>query len=100
MALIVSEVATNALVHDAGDVRVAVLEGNGALRVEVTDDGPGRPVLRRARPDAEGERNTAPADAWGVQERSDGKTVWLIVWCWGPPGKPPVERYGQPAARS
>ncbi len=37
MALLVSEVATNVLVHRAGDVRAAVSEGDGALSVEVTD---------------------------------------------------------------
>ncbi len=83
MALLVSEVATNALVHGAGEVRVAVSEGDGALRVEVADDGPGRPVLQEFGPDAEGGRGmalvAALADAWGVQERPGGKTVWFEV---------------------
>lgn len=83
VALLVSELATNALVHGAGDVRVAVHEVGGSLRVEVADDGAGEPVLRDAGPDAEGGRGmalvAALADAWGVEPLPGGKTIWFEV---------------------
>ena len=39
--LLVREVAHNALVHGAGDVRVDVRTRGGAVRIEVSDDGRG-----------------------------------------------------------
>jgi anti-sigma regulatory factor (Ser/Thr protein kinase) len=53
LALLVSEVATNALVHGHGDVRLSVLPAAGRLRVEVRDDGQGMPAPPQARPAAE-----------------------------------------------
>ena len=81
--LLVSEVATNALVHGAGDVRVRVLPRDGVVRVEVDDDSPVLPVARSAGPTAEGGRGlalvTALSSSWGVVPRDEGKTVWFEV---------------------
>ena len=81
--LLVSELATNALVHGAGDVRVRVLPRDGVVRVEVDDDSPVLPVRRSAGPTAEGGRGlalvTALSSSWGVLPRDMGKTVWFEV---------------------
>lgn len=81
LALLVSEVATNALVHGSGDVRVSVQAQGGRLRVEVGDDGKARPKPRTADLDAEGGRGLALVEAlassWGVDPRPPGKVVWF-----------------------
>lgn len=81
VALLVSEIATNALVHGSGEVRVSVWASPGVVRVEVDDDGAGLPVRRQADPDAEGGRGLALVEAlstgWGVQPGETGKTVWF-----------------------
>ncbi len=80
-ALLVSEVATNALVHGSGDVRVQAVVTALLLRVEVSDDDPGLPSPRQARELDEGGRGLALLDAlaqrWGTDARVDGKTVWF-----------------------
>lgn len=81
LALLVSEVATNALIHGAGQVRVRVLDAGPRLRIEVSDDSVILPVARKAAADAEGGRGLALVDAlavdWGVETRDTGKTVWF-----------------------
>ena len=81
VALLVSEVATNALVHGNGDVQVRVLAEQGVLRVEVSDESPRLPVPRAAGPLEEGGRGLALvetlASAWGVQPEGSGKIVWF-----------------------
>lgn len=83
VALLVSEVATNALVHGSGDVQVSISTAPGVVRVEVDDDGAGLPVRRQAGPEAEGGRGlalvAALARGWGVQPAESGKTVWFEV---------------------
>ena len=81
--LLVSEIATNALVHGAGDVRVRVNVSGGTVRVEVDDGGTALPTLREASPTAEGGRGlalvVAMSSGWGVAPRPGGKTVWFEV---------------------
>lgn len=80
--LMTSEVVTNALLHGDGEVRLAVGADQVLVRVEVGDDEPGRPVLRRA-DGAESGRGMLLVDAlasrWGVLDRKPGKTVWFEV---------------------
>ena len=80
-ALLVSEVATNALVHGSGDVQVRATASAGRLRVEVTDGDPGLPKPRQAGALDEGGRGLALLDAlataWGTAPGPDGKTVWF-----------------------
>lgn len=82
-ALLVSEVATNALVHACGDVRVTATVNGRSLRVEVSDDDPALPAPRRASATDEGGRGLALLEAlagsWGTEPRPDGKTVWFIL---------------------
>ena len=82
VALLVSELATNALVHGSGEVRVRVLPGDRTLRVEISDGDPSLPSLRAASPLDEGGRGVALVDAlstrWGADpDRGGGKTVWF-----------------------
>ncbi len=83
VALLVSEVATNALVHGEGRVRVRVKPTEAGLRVEVHDDSPTLPSRRRATPMDEGGRGIALVEAlssgWGAEMTDDGKTVWFEV---------------------
>lgn len=83
VALLVSEVATNALVHGDGKVRVRVRPTERGLRVEVHDDNPALPARRQATPLDEGGRGIALVEAlssgWGAERTDDGKTVWFEV---------------------
>jgi anti-sigma regulatory factor (Ser/Thr protein kinase) len=83
VALLVSEVATNALVHGAGRVRVRVRPTPVGLRVEVHDEDATLPSRRQATPMDEGGRGIALVDAlssgWGAERTADGKTVWFEV---------------------
>ena len=81
VALLVSEVATNALVHGNGDVQVRVVSQPALLRVEVSDESPRLPVPRAAGPLEEGGRGLALvetlASSWGVRPEGSGKVVWF-----------------------
>jgi two-component sensor histidine kinase len=80
----VSELATNALVHGVpagrGFLLRLVLHGDGVLRVEVHDSGPGTVGIPEASAESEHGRGlllvAALADKWGVGERNPGKIVW------------------------
>lgn len=82
-ALLVSEVVTNAVLHGDGTVEVRAELRGRSLRVEVKDDGPGAPSVRRADPEAEGGRGMALVDAlsasWGVEPLPIGKYVWFVL---------------------
>jgi anti-sigma regulatory factor (Ser/Thr protein kinase) len=83
VALLVSEVATNALVHGAGQVRVRILPVAGGVRVEVHDGSHVLPAKREATVLDEGGRGVALVEAlsssWGSQADDEGKTVWFEV---------------------
>lgn len=83
LSLIVSELATNCVVHAGTDFRVTVQYDDGAVRGEVSDSGPGRARMRRpSRHEAHG-RGLQIVDqlaaAWGVREAAPraGTTVWF-----------------------
>jgi anti-sigma regulatory factor (Ser/Thr protein kinase) len=84
VALLVSEVATNAVLHAYGpQIRVTVLDVGGRLRVSVADGSAALPVVRPPSSSAEGGRGLALVQAlsaeWGVDVRHDGKTFWFEV---------------------
>lgn len=83
VALLVSEVATNALVHGSGNVQVRVSRTGHTLRVEVSDGSSQAPRPRSADADAEGGRGLALVDAlsdsWGTDFTASGKTVWFQI---------------------
>lgn len=85
LALLVSELATNAMLHAGSDfdVTVAAAERTGRVRVGVSDNGTGRPAPQRPWPLAPRGRGLRIVDelstAWGVEWSDDGaaKTVWF-----------------------
>ena len=87
LALMLSELATNAVQHAATEfeVSVRVAPDGGRVRVEVSDGAAGYPTPQDPVPDAPHGRGLhivrALADAWGIEMRRDrpGKTVWFSV---------------------
>jgi anti-sigma regulatory factor (Ser/Thr protein kinase) len=85
--LIVSEFVANAVVHSGSAVISCTLYlGGGLLRIEVTDQGPGRssPVIRHTTPDELSGRGlflvSALSEAWGASPAVPrGWTVWATV---------------------
>ncbi|MFF8913818.1 ATP-binding protein [Streptomyces sp. NPDC015032] len=85
IALCVSELATNALLHGAPPGRefcVDLHRGGELVQLEVRDSGPGQPVFRRPDHDACSGRGlhivNELADDCGVDDHVVGKTVWLV----------------------
>ena len=81
VALVISELTANALLHGTPPVLVRLLEGDGCVRVEVRDAGSALPVRPRHNPEAMTGRGFAlvasVASRWGVEpDPRDGKTVW------------------------
>ena len=97
--LIVSELATNAIRHGHGAVRVCVSYANGDLRVDVHDDGAGRPTRQQANPDDDSGRGLALLDGLirlhgGRREVANdttghGKTVYVMICLAADPGRDP-----------
>ena len=85
--LLVSEVFGNSVRHSGSGVpgetvTVAVIVGDGVIRVEVTDRaGPGTPELRPASRDAEGGRGlqlvAGLAARWGSRRRGGRMLTWF-----------------------
>ena len=80
LTLVVSELVTNAVVHGAGDVSLALTVDGDAVRIEVADE---EPTLDRPAPadlDVESGRGlmlvSRVARSWGVRREGHGKTVW------------------------
>jgi len=78
--LVVSELATNAMVHAKTSFTVTLSAAAGSVRVEVLDGSGSGPVLVTARDLDTGGRGVAIVDAlsrdWGVTRRTGGKSVW------------------------
>jgi anti-sigma regulatory factor (Ser/Thr protein kinase) len=79
--LLVSELATNAVLHAATPMRVSVRCNGPSVRVEVRDDDPTLPEARIPDPLAPGGRGIMLvellATRWGVNHNERGKTVWF-----------------------
>ncbi|MEU0332421.1 SpoIIE family protein phosphatase [Streptomyces sp. NPDC006193] len=86
--LLVSEMVTNVLVHtDADALLLAEVTGEGdgrRLRVEVFDTGDDLPHMRRPGELASSGRGLVLigllADAWGVDPRGEGKSIWFELY--------------------
>jgi serine phosphatase RsbU (regulator of sigma subunit)/CHASE1-domain containing sensor protein len=80
VALITSELVTNAALHGTGDVIVRVERGVGSVRIAVFDDSPATPTRLHPGPGAESGRGLGIvemiADGWGVTPDGPGKWVW------------------------
>ena len=78
--LVVSELATNAIVHARCAFWVEVRARGAGVRLSVRDESPARPMMRdggQLAPSGRGLRLVAAlAGDWGVDLDADGKTVW------------------------
>jgi anti-sigma regulatory factor (Ser/Thr protein kinase) len=90
IAVLVSELASNCVVHAGTPFTVAVEGSDTAVRVDVTDQGGGVPAVRHPAPRQESGRGLqlvqAFADRWGITNarRGHGKTVWFTIALPGP----------------
>jgi anti-sigma regulatory factor (Ser/Thr protein kinase) len=86
--LILSELVANAIRHSQGPIGVRISCDGANLRVEVHDDGGGRPVRRPVSADEESGRGLELVDGLlglaGVRgvtddDAGDGKTVYAVI---------------------
>jgi PAS domain S-box-containing protein len=84
VALLVSELVTNAVLHAGSPVKIAVRRRGGYVRIEVADESPVAPGIRDYEDDATTGRGLGMiemlAESWGVDAGVDGgKIVWFEV---------------------
>ncbi len=83
VALLTTELVTNAVVHARSVPEVSVVLQRDRIRVDVADQSREMPAPRTAEPgDTSGRGLQLLADlssAWGVEARPDGKVVWFEV---------------------
>ncbi len=79
--LLVSELVINAVTHAGTECELTLRSDGRSLRVEVSDHSHDLPHVRDHLPQAisgRGLRIVAElADEWGVDQESEGKTVWF-----------------------
>jgi anti-sigma regulatory factor (Ser/Thr protein kinase) len=82
-SIVVSELATNAVIHAHSDFTVSLSSNGGSLRVSVRDSSHVVPVLRSPLPTTVSGRGlvlvTAIATRWGTQLVDDGKLIWAEI---------------------
>ena len=78
--LIVSELATNAVIHGDSPFRASITRSAGVVRIAVEDAGPGLPRSRSAPADALDGRGIAIVEElsqrWGCDRSDGGKVFW------------------------
>jgi anti-sigma regulatory factor (Ser/Thr protein kinase) len=78
--LVVSELATNAVIHAGTPFTVGVRYDGSALRISVQDWSSTQPIMRESNPHALSGRGlrliATVSRAWGIDYGPDGKTVW------------------------
>jgi two-component sensor histidine kinase len=83
LALLVTELVTNAVLHGRSDVGVELTRDSDDLRVAVTDENSRPPVVVDDDPDAPDGRGMVLvarlSKAWGVETRPYGKAVWFAL---------------------
>lgn len=83
ITLMVSELVTNAILHAHAVPHVIVQVDAHHVRIDVQDPSPTRPMPRAPDPSIPGGRGLhivqSLADAWGVDIRPTGKSVWFTV---------------------
>jgi anti-sigma regulatory factor (Ser/Thr protein kinase) len=79
--LLVSELATNVVLHGGDQMAVDICRDPHRVRIEVTDPGEAMPVRREAGVDADSGRGLGLIDTassrWGIEPRQPGKAVWF-----------------------
>jgi anti-sigma regulatory factor (Ser/Thr protein kinase) len=76
-AQVVSELVSNVLLHAHGEPVLRLQDVDGGVRVEVWDDSPQPPVIRRSGPGGLGMQLVERmSTSWGVSRRGRGKIVW------------------------
>lgn len=83
LVLLVSELATNAILHAGTPFLVSVNPTDEGVRVAVSDGSPDMPVLRPQTHDQPSGRGMLVveemSDRWGLDVAPDGKTVWFEI---------------------
>jgi len=79
-SLIVTELATNAVMHADSPYEVRLSRSNGVVRIEVSDDDAGTPEPQPFSAVAESGRGivivSAISASWGIDTQPDGKVTW------------------------
>jgi anti-sigma regulatory factor (Ser/Thr protein kinase) len=76
-AQVVSELVSNVLLHAHGQPVLRLSDVGDGVRVEVSDDSPQPPIVRRTGPGGLGMQLVERMSrAWGVSRRGRGKVVW------------------------
>jgi anti-sigma regulatory factor (Ser/Thr protein kinase) len=79
--LLVSELASNVVLHAGTPFEVALFVDDDCVRIEVSDGSPKEPTLETYAPDSISGRGlhmiASAADRWGFEPRGDGKVVWF-----------------------
>ena len=96
--LLISELATNALLHARSAFTVEVTRNDDRVRICIVDGSPAAPRVRAYAEDATTGRGlqlvqTLSAD-WGVHFRQHGKTVWVELLVDGGGVLPLVDQVG------
>lgn len=83
VALVVSELVTNAIVHCHSSTSLTLLDMKDDLQVRVSDTEPASPVMRDAGTEGLNGRGlriiSELAHQWGVEPQGTGKVVWLDI---------------------
>jgi anti-sigma regulatory factor (Ser/Thr protein kinase) len=83
VALIASELVTNALRHGGGVRCVSLIRSHDHVRLEVSDSNTSPPIARSAGDADTGGRGIAIvallSERWGVEAQAEGKTVWAQI---------------------
>jgi len=82
--MVVSELATNAVLHArGGQFRIVVSTGDAGVRLEVSDDSTRLPQQRSYSLQSSTGRGlrlvSELSDEWGVAPSEHGKTIWAVI---------------------
>jgi anti-sigma regulatory factor (Ser/Thr protein kinase) len=107
LALIGSELVTNAVLHARTELTLTLELRDGRVRISVKDRSQAPPTLRHYQADALTGRGlgvvAALSDSWGISTAADGKVVWAEVAASGNAAgtgdrRPPRDLHQAPAA--
>jgi anti-sigma regulatory factor (Ser/Thr protein kinase) len=96
VALLTSEVVTNAVLHAASPLAVRVTRLDDGVRVAITDGSLSQPARRRHSQEATTGRGLQLlddlSDDWGSEATASGKTVWFTASTASDPWAPYANR--------